>query len=60
LPGLSIAQDVTHLHVVVQQIRSLDEARKKKQQLKEKESDETLPTESAGPNSAHSVDSSGQ
>ncbi len=37
LPGLSIAQDVTHLHSVVQTIKSIEEARRKKQQLKEKE-----------------------
>ena len=52
LPGLSIAQDVTHLHGVVQQIRSWDDARKKKQQLKEKEKDENLSTESSQPDSA--------
>lgn len=40
LPGLSIAQDVTHLHGVVQKIKSIDEAQKKKQQLKEKEEEE--------------------
>ncbi|NQU73493.1 MAG: trypsin-like peptidase domain-containing protein [Candidatus Omnitrophica bacterium] len=37
LPGLSIAQDVSHLHDIAQTIKSWDEAKKKKQQLKEKE-----------------------
>jgi len=30
LPGLLVAQDVSHFHGVIQQIRSVDEARKKK------------------------------
>lgn len=33
LPGLSLAQDVSHFHDVVNQIRSIDEANRKKQQL---------------------------
>lgn len=33
LPGLLIAQDVSHFHDVVNRIRSIDEANKKKQQL---------------------------
>lgn len=37
LPGLSVAQDVSHLHGVVQTINSLDEARQKKHEMKEKE-----------------------
>ncbi len=40
LPGLSIAQDVSYLHGVVQRIKSLDEAKNKKQQLKEEEEKE--------------------
>lgn len=41
LPGLSIAQDVSHFHGVVERIRSIDDARKKKQQLKEEEKEKT-------------------
>jgi hypothetical protein len=33
LPGLSIAQDVSHFHGVIQHIRSVDEANKKKREL---------------------------
>lgn len=33
LPGLSIAQDVSYFHEVIQKIKSLDEARKKKQEI---------------------------
>jgi hypothetical protein len=40
LPGLLIAQDVSHFHGVIQHIKSIDEARKKKQQLKEQEEKE--------------------
>lgn len=50
LPGLSIAQDVSHLHGVVQKIKSIDEARKKKQQLKEEEKQDKLTEQSSGPN----------
>lgn len=35
LPGLSIAQDVSHFHGVIQHVRSIDEANKKKQELSE-------------------------
>lgn len=35
LPGLSIAQDVSHFHGVVQQIRTIDEANRKKLELAE-------------------------
>lgn len=35
LPGLSIAQDVSHFHDVIGRIRSLEEAKKKKQELEE-------------------------
>lgn len=37
LPGLSIAQDVSHLHGVFNTIKSLDEARQKKEELKVKD-----------------------
>ncbi len=37
LPGLLIAQDVSHFHGVIQHVKSIDEARKKKQELKEEE-----------------------
>jgi hypothetical protein len=37
LPGLLIAQDVSHFHGVTQHIKSIDEARKKKQELKVEE-----------------------
>jgi len=33
LPGLLVAQDVSHFHQVVQQLRSQDEARKKREQM---------------------------
>lgn len=33
LPGLSIAQDVSHFHGVIQHIRSVDEANRKKREL---------------------------
>ena len=42
LPGLSIAQDVSYLHDIAQTLRSWEEARKKKQQLKEKEKNEKI------------------
>ena len=50
LPGLSIVQDVSHLHDVAQTIKSSDEARKKQQELKEKE--EKITNQSTGPDSA--------
>jgi hypothetical protein len=37
LPGLLIAQDVSHLHDVAKKVKSIDEARKEMQQKKEKE-----------------------
>ena len=55
LPGLSLAQDVSHLHEVLQKIKSMDEARKKKQQLKEEEKEakkDKLSMRSTGPDSA--------
>ena len=33
LPGLSIAQDVSHFHGVIEEIRSIDDANRKKQEL---------------------------
>jgi len=33
LPGLSVAQDVSHLHGVIQRIKSVDEAKRKKLEL---------------------------
>jgi len=38
LPGLLIAQDVSHFHGVIQHIRSVDEARKKKQEFQASDS----------------------
>ena len=35
LPGLSIAQDVSHFHGVIQHVRSIDEANRKKRELEE-------------------------
>jgi hypothetical protein len=35
LPGLSIAQDVSHFHGVIQHVRSVDEANNKKKELEE-------------------------
>jgi len=35
LPGLSIAQDVSHFHDVIDQIRSFEEAKRKQQELEE-------------------------
>ena len=56
LPGLSIAQDVSHLHDVVQEIKSWDEARKKGEELKEQEEKEKKEksSQSTGPDSAPS------
>jgi hypothetical protein len=33
LPGLSVAQDVSHFHDVVQRIRSLDEGRRQRAEI---------------------------
>ncbi len=35
LPGLCIAQDVSHFHDVASQVQSIDEARKKKAEIEE-------------------------
>ncbi|MBK5275338.1 MAG: hypothetical protein JJE30_09845 [Desulfuromonadales bacterium] len=35
LPGLSIAQDVSHSHDVIQQVRSFDDANRKKREIEE-------------------------
>ena len=37
LPGLSVARDVSHFHAIVSQIKSLDEARKKRAEEAKKE-----------------------
>lgn len=49
LPGLLIAQDVSHFHDVVQHIKSLDDARTKKLEL-EQNSPKTEANKSAAPN----------
>lgn len=38
LPGLSIAQDVSYFHEVIQEIKTLDEAKKKKQEMSNNDS----------------------
>lgn len=60
LPGLLIAQDVSHFHDVVQHMKSIDEARKKKQELKEEEKNDKPITQSTEPNSAADLAPSGQ
>jgi len=35
LPGLAVAQDVSHIHDVISNLKSLDEAQRKRQQLQE-------------------------
>lgn len=47
LPGLLIAQDVSHFHGVLQHVRSIDEANKKKQEL---EKAKTIPSTTDIPN----------
>jgi hypothetical protein len=37
LPGLSIAQDVSHFHGVIQHIRSIDDANRKKQEIEQQQ-----------------------
>ena len=37
LPGLSFAQDVSHFHGVIQHVRSIDEANKKKQEIEQQQ-----------------------
>lgn len=52
LPGLLIAQDIAHLHDVVKQIKSYDEAVEKKQQMEEEKAKmekETIQTKDAEP-----------
>lgn len=39
LPGLLIAQDVSHLHSIVTRIRNVDDAERKRAEMKEKEGD---------------------
>lgn len=49
LPGLSFAQDVSHFHGVIQQIRSIDEANRKKRELEaaEAKSQDVFPADKA-------------
>jgi hypothetical protein len=54
LPGLLIAQDVSHFHGVVKHIKTMDEARKKKQELREKEKN-GKPTQSEGSDASPDV-----
>ncbi|OGB90080.1 hypothetical protein A2625_01955 [candidate division WOR-1 bacterium RIFCSPHIGHO2_01_FULL_53_15] len=42
LPGLSIAQDVSHFQNTVQTFRSIDDARKKQEEIKMKEEKEKI------------------
>jgi hypothetical protein len=37
LPGLAVAQDVSHLHETVSRIRTIDEARRARQQERERQ-----------------------
>ena len=37
LPGLSFAQDVSHFHGVIQHVRSIDEANRKKQEIEQQQ-----------------------
>jgi hypothetical protein len=37
LPGLSIAQDVSHFHGVIQHVRSIDDANKKKREIEQQQ-----------------------
>jgi hypothetical protein len=59
LPGLLIAQDVSHFHDVIKHIKSIDEARKKKQELKEEEKSDK-PNSSVKSDSSPDVATSGQ
>ena len=61
LPGLSIAQDVSHFHSVVKTIKSIDDAKRKKQELKEQEKKEeneekNLPPDSVKPSNSLKTD----
>jgi hypothetical protein len=42
LPGLLYAQDVSHFHGVIQQIRSIDDANKKKQEIEQQQQAEKV------------------
>ena len=44
LPGLSVAQDVSHFHEITRQIKSFDEARKRKVELEKNPQQATLAT----------------
>jgi len=43
LPGLSFAQDVSHFHKITDQIKSIDEARRKQQQIEQSPQEKTEP-----------------
>ena len=60
LPGLSIAQDVSHFHNVLQAIRSIDEARRKKKELEENGEKEKITAQSTESDSEHNGTLSGQ
>jgi len=45
LPGLSIAQDVSHFHGVIQHVRSIDEANRKKQEIEQQQQIEKNPAQ---------------
>jgi len=57
-PGLSIAQDVSHFHKVGDQIKTIDDANKRKQELikeqgkKEEDKEKSLPAISANPSNS--------
>jgi acetone carboxylase gamma subunit len=44
LPGLSIAQDVSHFHSIVSYIKSMDDAQKKKQEMEKEKASEISTT----------------
>jgi hypothetical protein len=54
LPGLSVAQDVSHFQESISRIRTIDEANRQKQNLQQQQQQQqqqqpTQPAESAGP-----------
>lgn len=42
LPGLSVAQDVSHFHDILEYVRSVDEANKKKQEFEQQQSEKNI------------------
>jgi len=52
LPGLSIAQDVSHLHGVIQHMRSIDEANRKKKEIEQQQQIEKTAQQAAQPDGA--------